>query len=639
MLKEAVREASLFAFWRQDIPRLQELHGLRTEEAVLRLLARRYLLMPMESSSVGFLWEFDFECVLPDLLLPPEANSTCFSEACRLFYYWRKRSAWPDVLSLLWKSLHYQFLSLFTARMLAESWIRGGVASVTCLQQADLKAGPYWSDTDIPKAVWMDVLGERYEPVHYKMPAPAVLARIKAKAGIAKRWLQANRPAFTLSGTRSAPQATVDYNPLEESIAVFIQGIYAQRDSFWIRQLQETGKNVCVIAFGLGAEEIAAASKLLGLPVFALEGREPVMDLPTLEALEDELTGLLGTLSLAAKLICASARDLHAQRSREHAWLKQLFSSHRPKVCFVSEVSDVIARYCESACAELEIPVINMPHGVAQDPRIYDVLSNPKRVSLTSAKLYEEAYATDAVSSRVTSIEGLFSADEYTMARIAAVNEDKPFVLFVFGDTQSAPSLAYKDGPSARVRLATALRSPPSHLAAKFNYALKLHPVLHDRAILDMAQVPSDVILPLDSNLEALLEKTAVLVSCNYVSSPTHQALLKGIPAIHLNTAGKFTTCIDACYNRQGILYAFSVEQMWEYVEGLLADGSFKASVLRRQKKIFAESLVPSLSLTLPQFAERVISNPDWISSIPLRSLQPGFWPEDVVDDVGVAMR
>jgi hypothetical protein len=597
----------------------------------------------MEPAVAAFLQKEGLSYEWPDALLTKEKRNACFAKAQQTARVWAARFGAGSPPSLLYKSLELQLTTLFTAEALADSWLEAGVEKVYALHHGSLRTDGYWQDGALPQAVWLDLLGRRYEGLDARVfsapktiygglqsfiPSPlgSMYRRLRAFAGRGKRatlrWISNIREALE----KKFSEKTVDYSCVRDAVAVFSHPKFVERDAHFIRQLTKN-EPVCLFLYHPSAEQLDFAREMLKVPV--LEIRDAQCGVSA--ALEHEIEDLLGYIDdmpTAGRILAEYIRRNNQSASIAGLWLTRLFSEYRPRLACSSQTIGVELRYFERACLDLGIPVIAVPHAVAQDTR--GILFDKKDlyVSALAGRIYEDCCGDEALAIRTCSLEGLFMADEYRMDTLVPIPEGKAAVLFLYGACQSYPGLIYFDGPAERAALLRALSDPPETVRTTCAIYHKLHPAGFDMAMFQTAGVAPDSILPLSSNLADLLGKISVAVTVNYVSSPSQQAIMKDVPVIHLNTtlsgeSIRYNLPIGKALRRHGAVFAFCVEEMWHIIMEIIRNGQYRREVMERQgalKPLFS----PSSSTDLSRLASAVMEQPDILLRFPMRGALPG---------------
>lgn len=627
---ESLKGRTLLAIWKRDLPYLQNSPQHCPEKTFLQLFAEEYVLAPMEPAVASHLHDENLPFVWPDALLTMETRNACSAKAKEIMNDWASRSGVGSPPSLLFKSVEYQLITLFTAKALADSWRASGVGKVRALHHGSLKTNGGWWSGDIPQAVWLDMLGEAYEPLEaHALLAPEFVPfhkkiqnRMQALAKKGERKIRRLTAGFRKRIKDIFLSDKVDYSPVRDSIVVFLNPKYVERDSYIIRQLKKTAP-VTVFLIWPQEKRIHEAAEILGVPVFKIF-EERGMATSELELYIESFLAYIHDVPTAGNILVEYMRQHHRQAKSFSSWLSRLFSVYRPRLVCSSQVVVTELRYFERICLDMAIPVIGVPHSAIQDPRGVLFAGKDLYVSAMPSKFCEKCY-DDALAVRTCSLDGLFSVDEYVMNEKRCVAAGKPTILFLYGTCQFSPGLIYWDGMAERVELLKKLSTPPNACMASYAVYHKLHPLGFDMELFQIAGVDPVSILPLKSNLGDLLKQVDVVVSVNYVSSPSQQAIYNGVSIIHLNTTDSlhFASTLNFAgrvLHNSGAIFAFSVREMWEIAAKIIHDEQYRSDVLARQAAI-NPLFQPSSSISLPQLAVEAIRQPDTLLRFPMHGI------------------
>lgn len=605
----------MFVIWQRDLKYLNA-RASKSNKTYLETFSDKYLLVPMESKAALFLRNNGFSYILPDALLSSEQINNCFLKSSRILKCWIENYEPALCPTLLLKSLEYQFVTLFTAEEIAASWLASGVSRVVSIQHGtSLQTNGYWFDSDLPQSVWQEKLGDRYIFLSNKIFQKKSLY-VSVYRFIKKIWKRIKRKRHEYNIDN------IDYSPVTNSIVVFLQPQFMYRDNYFIKQLKENGR-VCIFLNGASDDDIDRAKDTFGTPVYHIKQKKNNLNNIYIDKYINNLIQYIQHLPCSCKIISEYITVQHSNAIASANWLEDIFSTYRPLVACSSQTIGVMLRYYERICLDKEIPVLALPHASAQDPRGVHFKESDYYISILAAKFYEKYHHRHSLSIRTCSLKNIFLEKEYCcMRKLEFLSRDKPIVLFLFDDCQFDPGLVYYDGPTKRLQLLRAIDNAPNKISNICNVYYKLHPAGFGYNIIKLAGVNMDSILPLDCDLGELLNFIDIAISVNYASSPTQQVIMKNIPIVHLNTT-KYNGTIrwqspmeEACYKHE-ILFAFSVEELWDIIYKILTDSDFKKSILENQNKL--KSLFsPRRDITLSSFVSEVIRDKNVLFSYPI---------------------
>jgi hypothetical protein len=622
---ETLAGRNLLAIWKRDLPYLLNSPSDEVDKNMLWFYAKSHILLPMEPAVASYLHDEKLPYVWPDIGLTTEIRNACSAKAASIVKDWVLLGGIGALPSLLSASIEYQLSTLFTAKALANSWRSAGVSKIRALQYGPLRTKGYWHDGDIPQAVWHDLLGDVYEPIEVHVPSSlnSPMSLRKQKLTMVEKINRKFRRFFSFNNVVMKPpfDSDIDYSVVRNSIVVFINSGYIERDAYLVSQLKIIG-SVCVFLYHTNESRLSAASEKLGVPAFSIPHKRET-GLPELASHIESLLAHIIDVPTAGSILAEYIRYEHEHLISACHWLTELFNTYRPSLVCSSQVTAVRNRYFERACLNMAIPVIGIPHAMihASHGHLFD--EKDLFLNALPSRFSENIHNYTSFAIRTCSLKGIFCADEYSMPQKISIPNGKPSVLFLYSACQQSPGLINVDGAMERVKLLKELSSPPPCIQRIVGSVYhKLHPLGVDKELFSIAGIDPGLILPLDSNLGDLLEKVSVVISVNYASSPIQQAINKGIPAILLNTLSAegmyFVDPAEKVFFDKNAIYIFSVNEMWSILSKYLCDEQYKRIALARQN-VLNPMFQSSGNMTLPDLATQVIMRPEIIFNFPLR--------------------
>jgi hypothetical protein len=246
---------------------------------------------------------------------------------------------------------------------------------------------------------------------------------------------------------------------------------------------------------------------------------------------------------------------------------------------------------------------------------------DPHLLALTSSFI-QEAYEENAAATRSQVVDDIFVVNEYPVRNVPTKARAKPCILFIFSICQTSPCLHAYDGLAARLDLLRRLAVAPQRLDGEYDILFKLHPTWPERELFSAAGVSPERIVLLDSDLGSLLGATAVLITVNYSSSPSIQAIRNNIPLLHVNTMSgqrkRFMHHLDKKFFELGLPFAWSGEETWEWIDRLCYDREERERVLSLQESVVKPKLAGERTDWL-ECANAALRGGDWPKNLPFR--------------------
>lgn len=585
---------AVLALWARDITLLRSRKSFFSGKNKLDSLLERYTAMPMEPAAIAMLGE-DRPYILPDLWLTADEKTECFDKGQALLDAWVASCGEKSIQSRMRVEFIHPFTSLFIASALLKSWREKGLRKLACVERSPLSAAGYWYASDIPLAVWKESAPDIYLAI-------AALPRFKRVADTLKRrTLNAIQRMRRIAGRVKRRLIRVREKPLPPlpnvsgAIVFFIAPWELDRHAHLIRKSSETGREVVLFLIDGACDAVEAAQKSYGIRVYGLpchvaaggvEQRDWVQDLPL----------LLKEYPLAAELFAKYLQTICPVYHNFYKRLSDILKKGKAELALTPHSQDTFTCLCERACLDTDVPVVTIPHAAVESVQFTPMNEEDAHLLVFTSPLVQEAYTENAVAVRSLAVNDIFMSSEYPVSKLSADASARECVLFIFAVSQVAPSLWYHDGPAARIGLLRGLEEFCPKLEESYDCLFKLHPTWPERELFTVAGVKPERILPLDSDLQALLRKTALLVSVNYSASPVVQAIERDVPVLHINTMSgtrkRFMTNFEKKLFETGLPFAWSIEDARLWSEKLLFDASARERVIEAQRSAVLSKLV-----------------------------------------------
>ena len=283
----------------------------------------------------------------------------------------------------------------------------------------------------------------------------------------------------------------------------------------------------------------------------ALLGQTPVKDCPTVvipslsgtrsdfsaEILHDFQNSMQGFFPFSECLDFmfkdfATTRFYNLESTYNYLFL--LWQKYRPAMCIAENLA--YGEQCIPLLVSraLEIPCASVPHGAMQSPVGLDAVS-------ADAHCFCTPLQRNVWKNFVDSEAECFCLQEFNMntsySSPSSIKyffpEDKKIILVVLGATMWFTPLLQNTYIPHMCNWLTEINTPPEDLQAEILIFYKLHPGFTDYGLMKRMGIDEKYVLPKESSLDDLLPHIDMLVSCEYVSSPSLIGFESNIPVLH----------------------------------------------------------------------------------------------------------
>ena len=274
--------------------------------------------------------------------------------------------------------------------------------------------------------------------------------------------------------------------------------------------------------------------------------------------------------------------------------LRTIWTEFRPRVCLAESLSFGEYAVPLLACRQL-VPSIGLPHYELYLPSPMEPELPATRYAFASA-FSEDAFAEYTATGKIGSFAAVAVENSYPtqrhdrlLPRDSRVNILVVTVPPMFATPNLISCTEKKHTDSLR-----GLDDTPPDLQERVRVAFKTHPGTPHFWDYRHAGIGQERMLPRDSTMADALLTTDVLVSLNYISSPSCQAMREGIPVI---------TCLtdDGLahhYPHRSIIAAAGLmvktpEEAWEHIRLLISNDGFRDKVIARQREFYETHVRP----------------------------------------------
>ena len=542
-------------FWKWGIPSLAQ---------VLRQWENRPVLAPMESSACSFLSPVG-QFFPPDSLLSQAEINASITKAVHLIRMWVQECGPDSWAPYLQRMLQEPVASIFIAAKMGEKFLSVGIRRLYCLEASHFSTNLQWFNPDFPILVWKDMLPGIYQGI----PVAEAPSRNPAE--------------------RPFPPEALEYERLAGAalFVMYARDIYRYRKI--IKKIMTRSSIPSVIVLYNGTrEDYEEAQKTYEVPVLRWPGGMNVELAAEAFLPPIRLGAFFPRYPKTSALLMDALNSRIINYERLYKNLMHILHRHKPKVAFVSYGLADGFRIIEKSLNNLSIPIYNLMHGNAIfEPRTPYL---DKTTLIMPYILSKKIMKNNNAKIKILTHKDMEMHDGYKMDKIIHIDKNQNLILFIQSISQLFPSLFYYDALDKRIKILKNVLTIPEKLS-KHNIIVryKSHPTWNEPEISHMAGV-EEIFLPLDANLDHLLEQSAVVVCLNYDGSPALQAVQQQVPVILMNTmyaeeAPRYYSSLGEYMVKAGCLHTNEPDQTWALIQRLLEEPDFRQQVVAAQNE------------------------------------------------------
>ena len=594
----SIKNANLLFLWGRDI---QILECIFNDKQHLN----NFLFAPFDLGSLNWVINNKYNFVLPDSFLTMYEKNLCYNSSYKISMDWVKSFRRNDISAFFFYTVFYQLVTMHTSFYIGMYCIKNNVNKVYAFHRSPLTTSNIWDNYDIPQAVWKDILGERYVPIDLNV-----------------------RKKQNLHSEININLYNQDkYAIIENSFVVMSLPMYIQRDKKYLIELNNIRKT-CWMTYSNVEENECDFLYKYNIPTIILErefNRGTYTDYDVNNECLNWITNKFSQFPSCANLVQNYIIEKHDYFLSYAVWCRNIFLKYRPFLVCIPQTVDHLYRYIEQMCIDLDIKTIAVPHSSYQDPRCLLIDDKSKYISLCSSDLHKECVRRRAIKSRFITTSFSFTKNEYE-SKVYLNKQDKNStqknkILFILDTSQLYPGLIYVDGPAERLKFFYSIQK----MKNKYSILVKFHPACPEYELWELSGGKRSETLPLDSSLEEVLRECDLAVSYNYTSSPTHIAIINDIPIIHCNTTKTnknihYYNALDEVLIDRGLLFAYSINEMWKMIDDILTDEEKRKNVLDMQSNL-KNDIEAKSSISFHELIDKISERDNYLLEIPTTEL------------------
>lgn len=300
-------------------------------------------------------------------------------------------------------------------------------------------------------------------------------------------------------------------------------------------------------------------------------------------------------------------------QTRTLAFWSELWSRFRPCAVMITNVWQSYYLCACKAASQLGIPTFLVSHGAVQAlPSNLSDLFTADHI-LYEGRLQRTVFVNaGADPQRLIPCRGLIAESEFPSSTACGWPEQKDWrVLALLSPTGVSENLVPMISIRAQQEALKVLASPPEDLRPRLSLHLKVHPYYSDLQIIDSAGSNlRSLVLPLDADLNSMLDKADLVIAVNYTGTALIHAFRLAKPVIALMTESpSLLKRPDVPYDlfSRGCVTVREADEFWSCVRGFFTDPEIAADMTARSKAFARQELDSTDSPGLGECLSRLL--------------------------------
>lgn len=599
MRKKTISGRNIFIFWGRDIPYLEQ---FLLSDNYDNIKYSKLIYAPADIQAIQWMSTYNIPCILLDSLISKDKKNFCFNRAKNITIEWVKKFRRDDISSYFHFSLLMQLTTIYTALSVAKALLQLKIDKLYVFHYIPEMLNDLWDTVNLPQCVWKDVLSTHYKPIFVDYN---------------------NSKPYSTPSLCCDPIDHIAYSNAKDSFIFFSRSACFYRDKRYMSEISSRMRLCYMLDKSDRPKKEILAN--LNFPLLFC-GQSFKKNLTLNKECMSWILDKLIEFPSTHKIISTYLVEKHREYSASAEWLKNAFMLYRPKGICIPQNAGIRFRYIEQACIDIDIPLVSVPHSAYQEPRMLKVDGNSHYISLYVNQFHHKFANYNILSARSTSIDTIFTHSEYKAKQIRMTETGRRKLLFILDSSQFYPSLVYFDGPAERIKLFRSIKERKD--LCKYDILIKFHPAWPEFPLWEIAGGNKSEILPLDSDLNDLMQITHMAVSYNYASAPTHIAIMNDVPILHCNTTKtnksiRYYTSMEESLIENNFLFAYSIEEMWCIIDNIFNNNKLYNSILSFQNN-FKQHLCGELNISFSEFINNIL-NKSYIDSFPMEGNAVNF--------------
>ncbi len=478
----------------------------------------------------------------------------------------------------------FSFFYLMQAATMAESLIpllaqKASRLVVFCRKTPSVL--PTMSATEIPQTIWKTALPDITTAIVYPATPPL---------------------EYYLEGVERQ-----DYSIMHDSVTLALyENHFPRHNNIIEATLQQSTRPVTLALLHCRWNSTLSRNSLLG--------QTPVKDCPTVV-----IPSFSGTLNdFSAEVLCGFQtsmqglfpfsecldfmfKDFATTRfynlESTYSYLFLLWQKYRPAMCIAENLA--YGEQCIPLLVSraLEIPCASVPHGAMHAPSSLEAVPATTHCFCTPLQLNEWKSYVESDAECLCLQEFNMNTSYSSSSSIRYYfPEHKKIILVVLGAAMWFTPLLQNTYMPHMYNWLTEINNPPEDMQEETLIFYKLHPGFTDYGLMKRAGIDEKHVLPKESSLNDLLQHIDILVSCEYISSPSLVGFESNIPVLHCIDKHAISDENNSDSKRLvakiGKLVT-SPEDFWDSVREIHGNSIAREIVLARQQAFLKEFIYP----------------------------------------------
>jgi hypothetical protein len=590
-------------------------------ELLQRAYDQGYTLLPLDTVAASLAVEARVPYTLIDNWIDSEAMFRLRQEAAECERKWFEAArdeftldgiCWPDfdrhAMSWFWRNVTL-------AGAFAQALRTRSAHDLRFCRYPVRRPGVYYSPSDVCTAFWEADLADSARA--FEKPLKLFWYRFfyYARAGVRKMITRAKSTGRRILKDRER----TDPSLLSGKIVLAFNPGEFHRFSHVIEQLSESlpGKLAAVVLSPDPTTETRIATQW-SIPVGCLPLHTPI----DVNVQKQFISGYVQALCAAGNLPWQKALKFlrfHFEYYCKQRWPKlvadfrswyRLWSETRPDSVVVSSLYDGESQLPAEAAKRLGIPTFSIPHGGIQAP---DNLLSSDHI-LYSYPIQKTLLEHRGIQAhRLIACRDLVRENEYPAVSLQPFSKHGWLLLALTDPCHHAGNLAPEISIRDQITAFQVLDHPPEDIAERLSLNIKVHPGYPD---LELFAVVGDrlrqKVLPVNSELQAVLKETDLVVALNYYGSALIHVLGSGKPIIFFTTR-QVPVSFDL-FHPAGLVVR-KPEEFWRVVTNFFTDSTFAKQMSSKAQEFGAKNLHDSDYPNIGEVVDRILSGENTGSS------------------------
>ena len=612
----------LFAFFGADLER-------KGQEFLQQAYGEGYTLLALDASAIGMAATAKAPYTLIDDWLDSEAMFQAKQQAAKCERRWFEAArdefssdgiCWPEFDR---EAMYWFWLDVTLASTFAEAFRARGGQDLRFFQHAVRRPALYYYRSDVCSALWKADLAGKAKA--FELPRKSLRKPLRKpfwNRALRFSWSKVRKIA-RLTTRRRNTLAIAHPSVLAGKVVLAFNPGEFHRFTPIIQQLSESfPRNVAAVILSPSqatANEIAAK---WSIPVVC--GPSPAPVDPGLQ--EKFLRGYVKALDGAGGQPWQKPLEslqFHFEYYCKQRWPQLalsfrywvgLWTQSRPKAVIVSSLEDGESQLPAEAARCCGIPTLSTPHGGGGARAAVVVVADYVLYSLSTQKgVYERA---GVPIHRLIGCREVVVDNEYTVVSIDTHSKQNSWRLLALTNPTCWPDhLAPRISPGAQLAALRALNNPPPDIAEQLSLRIKAHP---NRRWSDSELFSAigggiaECVLPLNSELLSVLERTDLVVALNFLGSALLHALRTHKPVIFFWTdplIGRVEPHVHADLFLPAGTLVRNPEEFWDLVRRFFTDPEVAEQMGLKAVEFCRNNLDDSNYPSIGEVVDQVLSN------------------------------